>query len=135
MTTTMKREKTPKTPKAGAKKKSSVARRKPGEEKKRPIVKSEEEKYNENGPPFKTTLVLDLRTQVPEIIEALKRGEEVLVMYDDQKSAWIEPAFKLMEKRRDARDEPAFGMWKDREDMADPAAWLRNLRKGRYRDL
>ena len=27
---------------------------------------------------------------------------------------------------------PAFGMWKDRDDMADPAAWVRALRKPRF---
>jgi hypothetical protein len=32
-------------------------------------------------------------------------------------------------------DDPAFGMWADREDMKDVAAYVRNLRKGRFDDL
>ena len=35
-------------------------------------------------------------------------------------------------KRKSIRDLPMIGMWKDREDMADPAAWVRNLRKPRF---
>jgi hypothetical protein len=30
---------------------------------------------------------------------------------------------------------PAFGLWADREDMENPAEWVHNLRRGRYRDL
>ncbi len=29
-------------------------------------------------------------------------------------------------------ESPAFGMWADRDDMADPAAYVRQLRKGRF---
>ncbi len=38
-----------------------------------------------------------------------------------------------MKKVMRAADHPAFGMWADREDMKDVEAWLRKIRKPRYR--
>ncbi|MDR1109293.1 MAG: type II toxin-antitoxin system RelB/DinJ family antitoxin [Deltaproteobacteria bacterium] len=29
----------------------------------------------------------------------------------------------------------AFGMWADRDDMENPSQWVRELRRGRHRDL
>jgi addiction module RelB/DinJ family antitoxin len=29
----------------------------------------------------------------------------------------------------------AFGMWADRDDMENPSKWVRDLRRGRYRDF
>lgn len=36
-------------------------------------------------------------------------------------------------KRKSIRDLPMIGMWKDREDMKDPVAWVREIRKPRFR--
>lgn len=35
-------------------------------------------------------------------------------------------------KKHSWADIPGFGMWADREEMADPAEYVRNIRKPRY---
>ena len=41
----------------------------------------------------------------------------------------------LLEKKpaKDLLEYRAIGMWADREDMKDPAAWVRKIRKPRYK--
>ena len=78
--------------------------------------------------------VLDMRRNTKKILDALERNETVTLSKRGREIARIVP------KRRPAgnvslKDLPAFGMWKDRPDMADPSAYVRAARKGRFGDL
>ena len=76
---------------------------------------------------------LDLRTRSREILGALERNEKITLFYRGKPKAVISPIEETETPK--VEDLPAFGIWADRDDMADPAAYVRELRKGRYRDL
>ena len=76
---------------------------------------------------------LDLRKRSREILRALERNEEVTLLYRGKPKAVISPIGD--ESAPAASGVAAFGMWADRADMADPAAYVRGLRRGRHRDL
>jgi prevent-host-death family protein len=63
--------------------------------------------------------VLDLRYRTKDVLKAVERGETVTVLYRGKPQARLVPL------------EPA-EKWKDREDMADVAAYIPNLRRGRF---
>lgn len=75
--------------------------------------------------------VLDLKNQLPDILRALNRQEKVVVSYGDRKLALLQPLPEGVDAESDIRDNPAFGIWRDREDLADPAAYVRTIRRGR----
>jgi len=79
---------------------------------------------------------VDLRTKSAEIIRALQRNELVTVLYRGKPAAVMHPiGAEPGHARVKAADHPAFGMWADRDDMADVSSHVRELRKGRFRDL
>jgi len=82
---------------------------------------------------MKATL-LDLRRNLGKILEAIERNETVTLSNRGREIAYIVPK-KVASQEWTIREEPAFGMWKNREDMADPAEYVREMRKGRFRDL
>ena len=77
--------------------------------------------------------VLDMRRNPKKILDAIARNETVTLTHRGKPVARIEPVAGRDRPR--VEDHPAFGMWANREDMADPAGWVRNTRKGRFRDL
>jgi antitoxin (DNA-binding transcriptional repressor) of toxin-antitoxin stability system len=77
--------------------------------------------------------VLDMRRNPKKILDAIARNETVTLSHRGKPIARIEPL--RYSERRSAADHPAFGMWADRVDMADPAAYVRAIRKGRFDDL
>jgi len=81
---------------------------------------------------MKATAV-DLRRRTKEIIDALDRGESVIITYRGKEKGTIVPRRKR--KRMPAADHPAAGIWKDREDMKDPSAWVRKIRRSRVHGL
>lgn len=83
---------------------------------------------------------VDLRTKSRQVVEALRRNESVTVTYRGKPLAVMRPiesadSATSTEPPASARDHPSFGIWADREDMADPAAWVRELRRPRFRGL
>ena len=78
--------------------------------------------------------VLDMRRNPRKILDALERNETVTLAKRGREIAQIVPK-RPPAKTSSIRDLPAFGMWKNREDMADPAAYVRAKRKGRFGDL
>ncbi|MCX5673964.1 MAG: type II toxin-antitoxin system Phd/YefM family antitoxin [Planctomycetota bacterium] len=78
--------------------------------------------------------VLDLRRRMKDILRALERNESVTLLYRGRPKGIIRPVGGT-KARGKVRDDPAFGMWKDRKDMKDVDAFVRSLRKDRYRDL
>ncbi|MCE5228794.1 type II toxin-antitoxin system prevent-host-death family antitoxin [bacterium] len=78
---------------------------------------------------MKATL-LDMRRNPRKILDAIARNETVSLTSRGKPVARIEPIAKG--KRPTAGKHAAVGIWADRADMADPSAYVRNLRKGRF---
>ena len=79
---------------------------------------------------------VDLRKKSSEIIRALHRNEPVTVMYRGKPAAVMQPITDAASRTvAKASDHPAFGLWANRADLADVAAYVQNLRKGRFGDL
>ena len=78
--------------------------------------------------------VLDLRYRTKDILKAVERGETVTVLYRGKEKARILPPPSKKEGK-DLRADKAFGLWKDRKDMRNVAAFVRDMRKGRFSDL
>jgi antitoxin (DNA-binding transcriptional repressor) of toxin-antitoxin stability system len=76
--------------------------------------------------------IVDLRYRMKNVLRAIDRGETVTVLYRGKEKARLTP-IAITEPRSKVQDQPAFGMWKDREDMTDPVAYVRGLRKPRFR--
>jgi len=79
--------------------------------------------------------IVDLRYRMKNVLLAIDRGETVTVLYRGKEKARLVPiAAALRASDKDApgtKDQPLFSLWKDRDDLADPAAYLRNLRRPR----
>ena len=77
--------------------------------------------------------ILDMRRNPKKILDAIERNEVVTLTRRGKAVARIEPIRKT--QRPSMKDQEAFGMWADRSDMADPVAYVREMRKGRFDDL
>ena len=76
--------------------------------------------------------ILDLRRRMREVLQALDRHERVTILYRGRKRAVLLPAEADAEPSGSAAAHPAFGIWSGRDDLADPAAWVRGVRKRRF---
>lgn len=76
---------------------------------------------------------LDMRRDPKKILDAIARNETVTLTHRGKPVASIAPirATRTMK----VAEHPAVGMWADRPEMADAAAYIRQLRKGRFDDL
>ena len=74
--------------------------------------------------------MLEAKTQLSKLVEAVLRGEEVVITYRGKATARI----IRYKKTRDARVEKhaLFGMWADNSQVADVDRYVRDLRKGRF---
>lgn len=79
--------------------------------------------------------VTTLTERMPEVMDALDKKEEVILLHKGKKIAQLKPVFDLEAEIERIKKLPAVGMWDDREDMKDPSEWVRNLRRGRYEEL
>lgn len=75
--------------------------------------------------------VLDLRKRSKEVMRAVTQGERVLLTYRGKEVAFIVPLRHTGKGGKKVADTQAFGMWAAREDLADPAAYVKRLRKPR----
>ena len=73
----------------------------------------------------------DLRFHSAELLNTVKRGEEVVITYRGKPHAKLIP---IRKKKAIFSDEESqlFGIWKDNESVSDVNDYVRNLRKGRY---
>lgn len=74
--------------------------------------------------------ILDMRRHPKKILDAIARKETVTLTNRGKQVARIIPIQD--EQRPKASQHEAFGMWANREEMADPAEYVRALRKGRF---
>lgn len=72
----------------------------------------------------------DLRFHTKRLLEAVERGEEVVITYRGEPRARLVPVDPARRKRPPRAR--LFGMWSDREDVEDVASYLDGLR-GRAR--
>jgi len=77
---------------------------------------------------------LELRRDPAKLMEALERNEEVTLSRRGREVARVIPSGQPAASA-DVKSHPAFGMWADRPETADPAAYVRTLRKGRFDGL
>lgn len=70
----------------------------------------------------------DLRFHTKEILDAAKRGEEVVITFHGKPYAKIVP---VVEPGKANKQNEFCGMWKDRVDMNNVENYVRKLRKRR----
>jgi len=75
--------------------------------------------------------IVDLRYQMKKVLAALKRNEEVTVLYRGQEIAILTPIHEP--KKISVEDHPFFGMCKDDHDTVKDE--MKKLRSERYRDI
>ncbi len=71
----------------------------------------------------------DLRFHSKELIETVKRGEEVVITFRGKPCAKLVP---FEDEKRKISKHQLFGMWKDHDPSSDVDEYIRNLRKGRF---
>ena len=72
----------------------------------------------------------DLRFHSKEILDAVSRGEEVIITYRGKPHAKIIPIDSRKKGSKEKHN--LFGIWKDNDAVKDVEKYVRNLRKGRF---
>ena len=72
----------------------------------------------------------ELRSKSHELLEAVSRGEEVVITYRGKARARI-VRYKRTQDARAAKH-ALFGMWADNSQVTDVDRYVRDLRKGRF---
>ena len=71
----------------------------------------------------------DLRTQSKKLLEAVDRGEEVVITHRGRPRARLVPLDR--ETSGDSGSPELFGMWRDHEAVEDVGVYVRRLRQAR----
>ncbi|MBW2660056.1 MAG: type II toxin-antitoxin system prevent-host-death family antitoxin [Deltaproteobacteria bacterium] len=71
----------------------------------------------------------DLRFYSKELLNAVTRGEEVIITYRGKPCAKLVPIEDG--KKRSAQPNELFGIWKDNTQSEDVEKYIRTIRKGR----
>ena len=80
-----------------------------------------------------TATVVDLRRKMRDVMRAIDRRENVTILYRGKPRALLVPLDGAGDNRTPIEKLSQFGMWSNRKDMKDPSAWVRKIRKPRYR--
>jgi antitoxin (DNA-binding transcriptional repressor) of toxin-antitoxin stability system len=79
--------------------------------------------------------IVDLRYRMRDVLRAIERGETVTILYRGKAKAMLMPIAPASKAAiggvPKTKDQPLFGLWSDRDHLADPASYVRNLRKPR----
>ena len=75
------------------------------------------------------TTAKDLRFYSREILDAVSRGEEVVITYRGKPCAKLVP---YQEEGGRAHEDELFGIWNDNETVDDVDGYVRKLRQGRF---
>ncbi len=70
----------------------------------------------------------DLRFRTKELLEFVRRGEEITITYRGKPCAKLVP---LSNQEDEESDNELFGIWRDYEVTKDVVGYVRSLRKGR----
>ena len=71
----------------------------------------------------------DLRFHSTELLNTVKRGEEVIITYRGKPCAKLVP---IDEEIKPVIQSELFGIWKDNNQTENVENYVRNLRKGRF---
>ena len=72
----------------------------------------------------------DLRFHSTELLNTVKRGEEVIITYRGKACAKLVPIEE--ENDQEITSSELFGIWKDNEQVKNVEDYVRNIRKGRF---
>jgi prevent-host-death family protein len=72
----------------------------------------------------------DLRFHSTELLNTVKRGEEVVITYRGKPCAKLVPIVE--EKAQHITPNELFGIWSDNKQTEDVENYVRNIRKGRF---
>lgn len=73
----------------------------------------------------------DLRVKTKALLNAIERGEEIIVTHRGKACARIIPAGKPKARKKSLRKNPLFGIWHDHKGVKNVAAYMDNIRRGR----
>lgn len=79
---------------------------------------------------MKTATAKDLRHRTASVLDAVRRGQKLIITYRGRSVAALVP---LDEASRKTLSPIGFGMWRGRREMRNVARWLRDLRAPRHR--
>lgn len=71
----------------------------------------------------------ELRTHTKRLLEAVERGEEVVITYRGKPRARVLP---VVETPPRGRESALFGIWQDNPAVADVEGYVDSLRAGRH---
>ena len=71
-----------------------------------------------------------LRFHCGEILDAVSRGEEVIITYRGKPRAKLLPLDNKVKEKRE--ETTLFGIWRDNEKIKDVKTYIRTARKGRF---
>ena len=71
----------------------------------------------------------DLRFRSKELIDTVKRGEEVVITFRGKPCAKLVP---LDNQKEQKTKNDLFGIWKDNDQTANVDNYVRKIRKGRF---
>lgn len=74
----------------------------------------------------------DLRTHSKELLDAVSRGENVVITFRGKPCAKLVPYESGEQKGLEVKDRGLFGIWADREDIDSVDGYVRSLRKNRF---
>ena len=74
----------------------------------------------------------DLRFRSRELLESVRRGEEVVITFRGKPCAKLIPFQPEKIEKNDEGKSPLFGMWKDHQRSSHVDEYVRSLRKGRF---
>ena len=72
----------------------------------------------------------DLRFYSKSLLDAVSRGEEVIITYRGKPCAKLTSLTENDKKQ--TQSDPLFGIWKDHDESKDVSEYVRTLRKGRF---
>jgi prevent-host-death family protein len=78
------------------------------------------------------TTAKDLRIHTKRILEAVDRGEEVVITVRGKPRAKIVPAHAKKRAAKRRGKSPLFGIWRDYPETKNVAAYVDKLRSGRH---
>ncbi len=73
----------------------------------------------------------DLRFHSTELLNTVKRGEEVIITYRGKACAKLVPIEE--ENDQEITSSELFGIWKDNEQIKNVEDYVREIRKGRFK--
>ena len=78
---------------------------------------------------MRTATAKDLRQRTSALLDAVRRGQKVVITYRGKRIAVLAPLDRIAHKELTPI---AFGMWRRRRDMRDVRRWLDSRRMPRF---